>query len=368
MLKIGCTLLSIPRLSEHLYLFNAGAPLDHPDFGANLWTNAAEADGPPRLDNDKNGVVGDLHGAAFLNGVASGDVQDANSHGSWTTGAVGATTNNNVGIASVPQTVTIIPCRYLDATGNGQVSDGLRCWDYCMKQGAHILSNSWGAASHVLAMDSAIAAVTSAGGLVVCSAGNDGVDTDATPHYPSSYATTNAQVVSVATSDASNNLWLRSNYGVKGGVTLAAPGVQLLGLGLAGTFMRDTGTSMSTPQVAGVAILLYAHALKAGLDIKGNVQLAQEAKKAMAGSTQPFGSIGTHTIPVGIVDAVAAVEALDIAALQATQRQQATATASVGVWIAVAIVCFGLGGLVVGLAMTIAHRHKELLRRDASPA
>ena len=208
-----------------------------------------------------------------------------------------------------------------------------------------------------MAMDSAIAAVTSSGALVVCSAGNDGVDVDVTPHYPSSYAENNAQVISVAASDASNNLWLRSNYGVNGGVTLAAPGVEILGLGLAGLYGKMTGTSMATPQVAGVAVLQYASALKAGIDIEGNVLLAQEAKKAMAGSTQAFASTGTHTIPVGIVDALAAVQALDIANLQTAKRQQqATATASVGVWIAVAIVSFGLGGIVVGLAMTLARR------------
>lgn len=124
--------------AEEMLVVAAGAPLDHPDFGANLWTNAAEADGQPGVDDDHNGVVDDVHGAAFLNGVASGDVKDANAHGSWTTGAVAATTNNGLGIASVPRTVTLIPCRYLDATGNGQVSDGLRCWDYCMAQGSQV--------------------------------------------------------------------------------------------------------------------------------------------------------------------------------------------------------------------------------------
>ena len=104
-----------------------------------------------------------------------------------------------------------------------------------------MLSNSWGANSHVLAMDAAIAAVTSAGGLVFCSAGNEGADVDNTPHYPSSYAETNSQVVSVGASDANGNLWVRSNYGVKGGVTLAAPGVSVLGLGLAGSYIKDTG-------------------------------------------------------------------------------------------------------------------------------
>ena len=250
--------------------------------------------------------------------------------------------------------------------GTGQVSDGLRCWDYCMAQGSQILTNSWGAASHVLAMDTAIAAVTNAGGLVICSAGNDGVSQDVTPQYPSGYAQTNNQVVSVAASDTSGNLWLRSNYGVKGGVTLAAPGVQLLGLGLAGTYIKSTGTSMAAPQVAGVAVLQYAHALKAGIDLTGNAQLARLAKSAMAGSTQPFASVGTHTIPTGIVNAVAAVEALDIAALQTAQRQrQATATASVRVAVAIAVVAFGVGGIVVGLATTLAFKRREVLRTDA---
>ena len=185
-------------------------------------------------------------GAAFIDGEASGDVQDTNGHGAWVTGAVAATTNNGVGIASIPQTVTVIPCRYLDSTGNGQVSDGLRCWSYCMAQGSHVLSNSWGANSHVLAMDAAIAAVTSAGGLVFCSAGNEGANVDNKQHYPSSYSETNSQVVSVGASDANGNLWSRSNYGVKGGVTLAAPGVSVLGLGLGGTYVRNTGTSMSS--------------------------------------------------------------------------------------------------------------------------
>ena len=109
-----------------------------------------------------------------------------------------------------------------------------------------MLSNSWGANSHVLAMDAAIAAVTSAGGLVFCSAGNEGANVDNKQHYPSSYSETNSQVVSVGASDANGNLWSRSNYGVKGGVTLAAPGVSVLGLGLAGTYVRNTGTSMSS--------------------------------------------------------------------------------------------------------------------------
>ena len=123
---------------------------------------------------------------------------------------------------------------------------------------------------------------------------------------------------------------------------------------------------MAAPQVTGVAVLQYARALKAGIDLTGNAQLAQLAKSAMAGSTRPFASVGTHTIPTGIVNAVAAVEALDIAALQTAQRQRkATATASVGVAVAIAVVAFGVGGVVVGPATTLAFKRREVLRTDA---
>lgn len=111
----------------------------------------------------------------------------------------------------------------------------------------------------------------------------------------------------------------------------------------------------------------YAYALKSGIDISANVRLAQEAKKALAGSTREFTSVGTHAISAGIVDALAAVEALDIAALQIAQREkQATATASVGVSIAIAVVAFGVGGIVVGLAMTLVYKRRQIVRDIAS--
>jgi hypothetical protein len=58
-----------------------GIPTVHPDFGPNAWVNTAEANGVDGTDDDNNGVVDDINGAAFVNGVESGNVQDANGHG-----------------------------------------------------------------------------------------------------------------------------------------------------------------------------------------------------------------------------------------------------------------------------------------------
>ena len=40
----------------------------------------------------------------------------------------------------------------MDATGNGWVSDAIRCWEYCMTKDTHVLSNSWGGVDYSQAL------------------------------------------------------------------------------------------------------------------------------------------------------------------------------------------------------------------------
>lgn len=69
---------------------------------------------------------------------------DDNGHGTFVAGVVGAVTNNGIGIAGIAQSVSLIGCKFMDASGNGWVSDAVRCFKYCIGQGAHIITNSWG--------------------------------------------------------------------------------------------------------------------------------------------------------------------------------------------------------------------------------
>lgn len=114
---------------------------------------------------------------------------------------------------------------------------------------------SWLDISEVSAclLQTTIQAASATGVLMVCSAGNEGVNTDTVNHYPSSF--TSDIVLAVGATDNTDALWTRSNYGAKT-VQVAAPGVSVLGLGLGGTYITLTGTSMSTPHVTGTAALM----------------------------------------------------------------------------------------------------------------
>ena len=48
----------------------------------------------------------------------------------------------------VNQIASIVTCRFMDATGNGWVSDAIRCFDYCMSFDSHVISNSWGGVAY----------------------------------------------------------------------------------------------------------------------------------------------------------------------------------------------------------------------------
>lgn len=233
---------------------DSGLRVTHHDLAANLWTNPGEIPGNGR-DDDRNGFVDDVHGINAIND--SGDVTDEHGHGTHVAGIIGAVGNNGLGVAGVAWRVQLMACKFMDATGNGAVSDAIQCIDYARQKGAKVINASWGGPDSSSFLRSAIDRARQAGIIFVAAAGNESKDNDASPTYPANFPLDN--IVVVAATTRTDTLADYSNYGATT-VDLAAPGSVIYSTGHSGddAYVYLSGTSMATPHVTGALALLRA--------------------------------------------------------------------------------------------------------------
>jgi thermitase len=110
--------------------------------------------------------------------------------------------------------------RVLGTSGQGTSASVAAGIAFAGREGVPIVNASLGGPSRSRAIEDAIASAPRT--LFVIAAGNDGVDNDASPHYPCAIPLPN--IVCVAATDASDQLASFSNYGATS-VDLGAPGV-----------------------------------------------------------------------------------------------------------------------------------------------
>jgi Subtilisin-like serine proteases len=236
-------------------VIDTGIDYNHPDLKDNVWTNEAEANGQPGVDDDGNGIIDDIHGAAFIKAAASGNPLDDHGHGSHCSGTIGAKGDDGKGIVGVAWNVRIMGVKFLDANGSGSLDNALKAIDYATKMGAKIMSNSWGGGGYSETLKQAIERSNAAGALFVAAAGNESNNNDANPTYPATYDVPN--VLTVAAIDNRGQLASFSNYG-RNKVHVGAPGVNIYSSVKGGGYDSWSGTSMATPHVSGMAALLAA--------------------------------------------------------------------------------------------------------------
>lgn len=189
-------------------------------------------------------------------GLPPNQPMDNLGHGTHIAGVIGAVGNNSLGVAGLNwSNIDILSCRFLNSDGKGRISDAIICIDYCLEMGAQIVTNSWIGDTKNKGMKEAIAAAGSQGVLFVSAAGNDGRDLTADPAYPASYASKLPNMIVVGSVDYEDKLSTFSNYGADV-VHLAAPGEWIISNAPGNTSTYFSGSSMSTPFVAGAAALL----------------------------------------------------------------------------------------------------------------
>ncbi len=245
-------------------IVDTGVDMGHEDLSANIWTNPGEIPGNG-IDDDGNGEVDDVHGWDFVGNVslpqainnlfapdADPSPGSVNQHGTHVAGTAGAVTNNGVGIAGVAYNCRILPVKVASDQISNSIFEGYKGILYAARMGAAVINCSWGGGVYSQAEQDVIDEATDLGSLVVCSAGNDGLDLDRFSTFPALYD----HVLSVGASDALDAPASFSNYGIA--TRVWAPGVDILSTIRAPSEYSDawSGTSMASPQVAGVAALV----------------------------------------------------------------------------------------------------------------
>lgn len=214
----------------------------------------------PELSNNVNRILSrDFTGSDTLIVTTPTDL---NGHGTHVAGIIAADGNDGNGIAGVCWDVDIISLRVFDAGGSGTTSSVTRAVDFAASNNIDILNYSGGGYGNDGALRQAI---DNYSGLFVCAAGNDGLNTDSQPHYPSAHNDLN-NLISVGASTSGDKRatqadgWSKgSNYG-KNSVDLFAPGDKILSTYPVnkGSYATLSGTSMATPYVTGVAALILS--------------------------------------------------------------------------------------------------------------
>ena len=236
-------------------VLDTGVDYTNSSLSSNIWVNTGEIAGNG-IDDDGNGFVDDVYGYDFANN--DGDPIDDNGHGTHVAGIIGAVSSEVTGVNSY---TSILALKFLNADGAGYTSDAIRAINYVTllrtKYGVNIrvINCSWGNAEFSTAMSEAITAAGKAGILFVAAAGNSGANNDTSPNYPGSY--TNASVLTVAATNANDQLAGFSNYGAAS-VDLAAPGVFIKSTVLDSGTAWYSGTSMATAYVSATAALAWS--------------------------------------------------------------------------------------------------------------
>ena len=177
------------------------------------------------------------------------ECDDDNDHGTHVAGTIAAKANNGIGIAGVAFNADLVVCKALDEFGSGSIADVASCIDWAASEGAKVISMSLeGGASTTIQNAVANAWNNGNGAVIVAAAGNEG---DGTLAYPAAYP----EVVSVAATD---NRDARADFSnANSDVEIAAPGVDVLSTLPGGGYGLNSGTSMATPHVSGVAGVLW---------------------------------------------------------------------------------------------------------------
>jgi len=146
----------------------------------------------------------------------------------------------------------ILPLKAFSANGTGYLSNIIAALYYAVQHHANVVNMSFDLTSSSPAFNKAVSNANKAGVVLVAAAGNENTSARV---YP---AAMNGYVVGIASTTDWDTRSSFSNYG-SADVWIAAPGENIISTYPGGTYASESGTSFSSPLVAGtVALMLSA--------------------------------------------------------------------------------------------------------------
>lgn len=207
-------------------IVDGGVQLDHPDLAGALVPGYNSADDLPQS--------------------AGGDVYDVDGHGTFVAGLAGAIGNNRSHVTGMGWSFSIMPIRYYNQPGGGylhNIEEGARC---AAENGARCINVSQTGVEYS-SVQTTGAYVKSLGSILFWAAGNDQRDLSWFDWD---------DVVIVGATDPNDNKASFSAYGQA--VDLFAPGTDIYSTGMPSVLAIGSGTSASTPMVAGICAMVWS--------------------------------------------------------------------------------------------------------------
>ena len=159
-------------------VLDTGVDYLHNDLKENIFFNEKEipANG---IDDDNNGKIDDYYGFNFFSNYGSG--MDDNGHGTHCAGII-ASNGDLIGVAP---NVKILPLKFLNNYGSGDIAKAIDAITYAVDMGAKILTNSYGNPNSNQAFLEAVNYAKENGVLFFAAAGNAKNDNDGRGGIPS---------------------------------------------------------------------------------------------------------------------------------------------------------------------------------------
>ena len=247
--------------------------------GASEWLDwplsaTATGTGQSGIVQQQSAAILDQQSAAILDGQPCG----AFGHGTMTSGLVHL----------AAPTAKILPLKAFSANGTGYLSNIIAALYYAVQHKANVVNMSFDLSTPSPALSQAVSYANRANVVLVAAAGNENTSARVYPAAISGYV---MGVASTTDWDARSSF---SNYG-SADVWIAAPGEYVISTFPGGSYAAASGTSFSSPLVAGTAALLLN--AKTGLN------------QSQAASALAHGRLLTPDLNHGRLDAYQAISA-----------------------------------------------------------